>query len=266
MADPIKSRINQILSEKLDMEKTKQNMGAKIEARLKSDSSAVAAKVDVDTFLNRVMEVDPTPNDKYWQWIVRAYLNKGIRLYEDLYKVTAPLTLFHKFKKKMPQPDINKIGNLNALMDMVEPFEAATSGKEEKKNERKELVDSGEAVVLMNNDRYSVVIPKTEKASCVFGKGTRWCTNSTDGNNMFDHYAKDGDLYIITDKKDVDEKGHQKRWQFHFESEQFMDVNDEPINLYDFFSTHGDILKNVAIFDERFKFTEEGYCLRIPIK
>jgi hypothetical protein len=72
-------------------------------------------------------------------------------------------------------------------------------------------------------------------ASCFFGRNTRWCTTSRDKNdNMFNAYAKDGPLFVILDKQS------NKRWQFHFDlgqsmelrmqQNQFMDEKDHEVN------------------------------------
>ena len=76
-----------------------------------------------------------------------------------------------------------------------------------------------------------LLTPKTEEAAKYYGKNTRWCT-AAENNNYFDQYNKDGPLYILINKKVPDEK-----YQFHFQTEQYMDSRDSAINalMYDKF-------------------------------
>jgi hypothetical protein len=268
MADPLRLKLNEILTEseelmeRLDVATTVQKMGPKIEERLKKDNTANG--ITVEQFVERVIQVDPTPNQKYGMWIIRAYLTGGIQRYEDLYKVTEPLGIFHKFKAKMEIKDINQVKKLIDLIQMTEPFKDQQTGREGKKGEKDELINKGEAKVLYDDKRFSVVVPKTKEAACHFGKNTQWCTAATSSDNMFDHYAKNGDLYIILDKP------NNRRWQFSFADQQFMDERDEPIKLYNFFKEHGELLK-IPEFSTHFSFYthadgEEGYKLIIPLK
>ena len=43
---------------------------------------------------------------------------------------------------------------------------------------------------------YLIVVPKTEKASCYYGAGTKWCTAGHSGN-MFKGYAKDAIIFYV---------------------------------------------------------------------
>jgi len=251
------------LLEKVDPAKTEEQMGKKLEARMAQDNSVRGATVaDV---IQKAIDADPTPNDKYALWILRTYLKGGIKRIEDFGQVAKPLEIFDKFKQRMEIKDINQIKDIVALEKLTEPHNDAKSNKAIKKDARQEFITKGEAKVVLDNDKYSVIIPKTKAASCEFGRGTRWCT-AAENDNMFDHYAGDGDLFIITDKKDVDEQGRQRKWQFHFETKQFMDEEDSDISLYQFFTDHKVLLKEVKPFAFFFAFTKEGYRLRIPIK
>ena len=75
-----------------------------------------------------------------------------------------------------------------------------------------------------------VYIPETYAASCKLGQGTSWCTASTESSDYYDDYTEDGPLYIIINKKDKNEK-----YQFHFETDSFMDIDDDDIDLFAFF-------------------------------
>ncbi len=75
--------------------------------------------------------------------------------------------------------------------------------------------------VVYNNDRMVVIVPHSKDAACFIGKGTEWCTSMEDENYWWD-YTKDGPLFVIV----TDKLG---KFQFHFESSQFMDEHDRYI-------------------------------------
>ncbi len=270
MADPIRSKLNsiltetEILSERLDIQKTIEKQGANIQRRMKEDDS-IRNNETVEDFVTEVMKVDPTPNQKYGLWIINMYLSGAIKRFEDLPRVTEPLMVFHKFKQRMQIKDINQIKTLNQLYDLTEPFEDQKSNKEVKRGYRDELITKGEAEILLNNNKWRVIVPKTEAASCEFGKNTKWCT-AANRNNQFNSYNNNGKkIYIIEDKP------NNRRYQFSFDDEQFTDERDNPINLYDFFNQNKDVLNSVKDFNEQFKFYkhddgQDGYMLKIPVK
>jgi hypothetical protein len=82
---------------------------------------------------------------------------------------------------------------------------------------------------IITGDKIAILQPNTKRASCFLGKGTEWCTGATDSWNAYWEHATEGPLYVIlTDK-------HGK-FQWHFETNQFMDVHDDHIpeeTLYD---------------------------------
>jgi len=112
--------------------------------------------------------------------------------------------------------------------------------------EHLKLVFDGDAELVFNDSEYKVVIPHSHKASCYFGKNTRWCTTSADDSRYHDKYSKDGPLYIILHKPS------NARWQFHFESQEYMNKKAENIELIPFLIEHKKIFgvfKKLGIVD-----------------
>ena len=58
--------------------------------------------------------------------------------------------------------------------------------------------------------------------SCELGSGTEWCTATGKTDNYFNQYIKQGPLYIF-------DNGKGEKYQFHYESGQFMNKNDASI-------------------------------------
>ena len=185
---------------------------------------------------------DPTTKKNNTSWIINQYKKGSIRQ-EDHPRIHAALSNFEKYKSKLPSKDINSYKSLNHLEDAVEPHLGSfSSNREEKasiKHEGADLIHDGKDLMVHKL--------KTKEAACHYGAGTKWCTTAKN-NNMFDHYNKEGPLYVVTNKKSGD------KHQLHFETNQFMDKKDEPIKLHDF------IQKNPELKDvKEFKNSNRGY-------
>lgn len=184
------------------------------------------SKIPQDIF-NQIISADPTYNSnkpdkmgKYGKWLLQLYINRRLKI-EDLYKATNYLKCFIEYYNVIQDKDINKIKSLQELYDVVRPYldgNAATS----KSDEVRKIKEGAEKVY--EDERWLVIVPHTKEASCYYGKGTQWCTAADKSNNMFDQYNDDGPLYINIDKL------NNRKYQFHFETNSFMDENDNEID------------------------------------
>jgi hypothetical protein len=123
--------------------------------------------------------------------------------------------------------------------------------------EEKVQADKGTAKTVFENDAVRIVVPEDQNAACYYGQGTRWCTAATKGSNYFGHYSKEGPLYILLPKQP---KYDGEKYQLHFESEQFMDENDNGIddivifleqrfgNLIPWFQEHEPVMRDWVMF------------------
>jgi hypothetical protein len=164
--------------------------------------------------------------------------------FEDLYKVKEDLIKFERFKNQLPvdKRDINKLTS-DELYDLVKDFslEKATTTKAERKDAK--YSHPGGSFEVETPNYVITKITRTDElgkeAACFYGgqnKETRWCT-SAPGLSYFERYIKDGPLYQIYDKNSEPSKDTglpTNRWQFHFQSSQFMDKDDRSINLVEF--------------------------------
>jgi hypothetical protein len=190
----------------------------------------------------QVVSADPTslknPDDsvrkvgEYARWILDLVRRNSFRL-EDLDRATSALIIYHKVKPKLDTHarNVYNFHSLQDLEDAVEPYQTDTHGATSIADYDKASKDS-EVTKFFENSKWLVVIPKTEESSCRYGRGTRWCTAATETTNRFNEYNDKGPLYIIINKHDPEEK-----YQLHFETGQFMDVDDRPIELEYIFKT-----------------------------
>jgi len=183
--------------------------------------------------------------------------------FEDLFKVKQNLIRFHANKKtdKIEKKDINQYSNFDELDSVVEalPLETATTTKSERKESK---VHPGSEVVLQTPNWDVIKIERQDElgkeAACFYGgnqlksgKGeTNWCT-SAPGLSYFQNYIRKGPLFVLLPKGEKTkfgslEKGEisglpSRRYQFHFEDQQFMDPDDKQIDLVEFFGPEGDM-------------------------
>lgn len=223
---------------------------------------------DIDLNTNNKGDLEKVKAGSYVTWLIKQYLSipteaePGTPMYdrelkqaqsvflEDLYKVTNDLKKFERFKNRIPQEsrDINKL-SVQSLYNLVKDFslEKTKASKEEKKAASETYEHPGGKIVFRGSEWTVVEISDTGElgrdAACFYGgyylepgKGeTRWCTSSP-GLRWFDNYIKDGPLYVVIPNQWEGKRGEKSglpatRYQFHFPSNQFMDVDDHGVDL-----------------------------------
>lgn len=163
----------------------------------------------------------------------------GVLKNEDLPKIKEYLSYVYKYNIPV---NINEIKSLPDLFDLIKDY---------KVNETKELsvilqtLPENEYKVLHNGKEWYVFHPLTERASCQIGVNTEWCTtwgkhslnaSHKDRESHYRRYHEQGPLYIIINKIDLN-----KKYQFHFESSQYMDRYDRSINIISFLNENPEI-------------------------
>ncbi len=229
------------------------------------------SNISKETF-GKLINTDPTYNPqqpqkmgKYTKWIIDKYRRNLLKL-EDLYRLKECLETFHRYQNRLEVKDINRYRDEQALYQAVKGFMEDPTQATSKSDEIRHIKED-EAEHVYEDDKWTVIVPLTERASCYYGKGTRWCTAADNGNNMFDSYNDDGYLYINIRKIDG------AKFQFHFESEQFMDAMDREIipreigltqGLKKFYAQNANnqkaFLKNFPYEDEVFEYAIE--CIK----
>jgi hypothetical protein len=246
----------------------------------KKDDKVIPAKMTLQEF-DKIVLADPTTRragdeikkaGTYVNWLVKQFLSlvpedeqegtpqykselkrKKDLFFEDLYKTTQDLQKFDKFKQKIPEDirDINKL-SIDGLFNVVKDFDltlATTS-----KAERKSMPSHPGGDMVFDGDRWRVVkiVDKGslgKEAACFYGgnnEETRWCT-SAPGLNYFNSYISRGPLYVIMDKNDA-KLGNKTglpmhRYQWHFQDQQFMDIQDRQMDWIGFLNDEGAEMK-----------------------
>ncbi len=218
---------------------------------------------EAQRFFDYVVSVDPDPVKSNTQWLLTQILRKNNPMpLEDLEGAKDTLTDFMEMKKTRQLPpehmDINKfrsLSDLRAALRKTETAIVASSDQEEK--------DAlAQSRIYYNGRDYLILTPLTQESACFWGRPTEWCTawghakgRHPTRSNHYLTYANKGPLYVVIDK------ATGERWQFHVQSDQYMNVNDQRIDTTKFFQAH----PKVASIFERMDGEPIGHIAEYPV-
>ena len=190
------------------------------------------------------------------KWALAVYKKNPEQFLEDFYKLRSYggdgyLDIFKRAKERRiisgVQADLNQYKSIAELGRFINTLDIETIlGRT--KGEMSNAVNSAakDIEIPYEDEIWKVVIPKTYEASCYWGQGTEWCTATRSTDKWYDKYSSEGPLFININKQ------NNRKYQFHFESEQFMDQDDWEIDkpvfdtikatdgLKDFYKKHAD--------------------------
>lgn len=192
-----------------------------------------------------IMAADPDRTKSFSTWMLNIYLKGNLRI-EDLPRATDALAMFGDLvqRKRLPAEarDINRYPDVQTVQQVIKPFqqEAVTA-----QNAAYEAQMLAQSTVWLNTDRVLMLTPNSLESAQWFGRDTEWCTawgsklgrHPTRGS-MYSSYATKSPLYIVRDKTD-----ETKRFQLHFSTQQYMDVNDRRLNIEAFLGEYPEVNK-----------------------
>lgn len=193
------------------------NMGPRLLQRAQQDAQA---SKDINQLVDQLSAIDPTNNKQYLQWIAKQYLNKLFRI-EDASRIHELLVNFNQLKPRLAKKDINQY----KLHDLEQEIDNIMQGGETDNMKQSNYDNVADAEYLYKGPLGTLVVPKTEAASCELGRGTKWCT-AAEKNNMFDTYHEDGNLYIWIDRSG-------KKYQFWFNNSEDDDGFEQSYQIMD---------------------------------
>ena len=162
-----------------------------------------------NALFTRVRDADPTPTGSCTQWMLRQAIAGHLNA-DDLDLARPRLEAFERYKRRLPdgQRDLGRFTTLDDVWSAVEPLvlaNAATSARDAERRERAAV--RAETDLLLNEDKWLIAIPRTERAAIWWGRGTKWCT-SADDRNKFETYNRHGPLTVFV-------RPDGKKFQFH---------------------------------------------------
>ncbi len=127
-------------------------------------------------------------NNKYLLWTCKQ-VDEGFSVEVTIQAVR----LFNGNIQRLKERDINKYEEPG---DIEEAVDALGKSKSQKKAEVRADTD-----VIYEDERFTVLRPHTEEASCKYGIGTKWCIAATASRNYFSQYSTSNNkFYFIIDK------------------------------------------------------------------
>ena len=174
--------------------------------------------------LERLFTADPTTVQnsrgvfagKYCVWIGNQYVNGKLKV-GDIPELKKALNTYNINKSQITTP----ISSIKSLSDLI----AIISNYTDDFKATRQLSKGEQALEKVYEDgEWVVYIPHTYEASRKIGGDTSWCTASSN-SSYFNMYTKDGPLYVNIRKSDG------SKYQFHFPTRQFMDINDEEVSI-----------------------------------
>lgn len=180
----------------------------------------------IDIFvLDTLLRIDPTvvQNNhglfagRYGVWIGNMCANGNIKL-GDIPELKSALVTYDKNKTQLPQ--IKDCKSLSELIEWVKDL------SDDFKPVRKQSKAKADLEKVYEDDEWVVYVPHSHEAARRGGEGTHWCTAS-ENDRYYNMYSNQGLLYINIRKSDG------AKFQFHFETDQFMDANDTSAQLND---------------------------------
>jgi hypothetical protein len=140
---------------------------------------------------------DTTPTKKYLEYMFKMWATRTERRFDITVTSDALIKKIKEFDTLLPYIENKDIYSYKTVKSLVDIIGAATVIKEDKEFVREDHVD-----VLIENDEYILMKPKTFEGSLKYGANTKWCTASKQWKHHFINYTRDGYLYYLISKKE----------------------------------------------------------------
>jgi hypothetical protein len=134
---------------------------------------------------------DLSSNQKFLNFLGKVISPESVN--DDLMKAKIAIEKFIKYQKNLEEKDINQYDSLKDISDAISKHENKV---------RRDVKEIDGADVVYEDDRFTVVSPKTHEASCYYGAGSKWCTAAKSSDAHFMSYNRDGKLFYFLDKKE----------------------------------------------------------------
>ena len=141
----------------------------------------------VEEFLDH--EFNKKTNYKYVNWVLKRNFDDFGNTIIPLQQAVDNLERFDKVGKNLKYKDINQYKNIQDLIDTIEVYG-------DTKSEEKTKVEEDTSKIYEDSE-VLIVKPLSQKSSCYYGQGTKWCTSAKVGGNAFNAYNDRGPLYYF---------------------------------------------------------------------
>lgn len=127
------------------------------------------------------------------------------------------------FIEPIEKKDLNRVESIGELENLI----ADADPRYKEYIDDKDYADASKGTEkIIESDEWEVYIPHNKGAACQLGKGTSWCTAAPGLDYYEEYHQEDDPLFIFINKSDP-----RTKYQFHFGTKQFMDRNDQSIEI-----------------------------------
>ena len=213
--------------------------------------------------------------------------NKVDGIFNTSREIKQDMEKFFQHNRHMKVKDLNQIQTADDLNKVVTQAQKSIDAE----NEKKMGSDAGQGTEFFagafkkdadgnimrdeegipqfrrSKDGWVIAAAHNRGAACLLGKKTSWCTASPGLNYFEQYYGGEDDplFYLHKPGGNVDSADDGDRFQFHYGSKQFMDVEDTPVRGAEFEELHEklkDTLSDAGLedrFSEVFEFQMTDY-------
>ena len=199
--------------------------------------------------IDSVIDIDPTKKKSYSQWLLSKWDDEKNTIVNNL--ENGRIAKLFQHYKEHNDIQIKDCPSVKEGLDMFVPNEDTVLVKSTApmttlmnrgwtEKVPSELANDFE--VVFNEDNWIIAVPNTYEADCKLGENMNWCTaggrsDFAGGRGYYNRYLSDygGKYYVNFDMSQGESRLGKNypytRYQFHFESNQFMDKEDDPVDL-----------------------------------
>lgn len=197
---------------------------------------------DIFDELCRIGDVDGNPQkmSEFAKWLCDGFKKVGLSSFIYDTKIGYILArgtdlkkdfmTFRKLQKIKPEGIDLNLRNYNIETFREKMEYARENGLDFSQKDIKKLGSD----TVYQDDTWKVVIIKSRDASLYYGRGTTWCTSSTDSSMYFDDYMSRGLLFIFINT--TNNAKYQGFYSFDFEWDEFKDPKNNTVYPEDIFS------------------------------
>jgi len=189
---------------------------------------------DDAVYIDQLSKIDPSGNNKYLMWMAkqldyhaRGMTNLGKESLVDV--LTDLIQSFHKNVQRLEKKDINQYKSLDDVETAIKSLGATVKQKRKKKKE--EALEGSR--IVYESDKYFVVRPETEDASCYYGRNTQWCISATESQNYFDDYTRRGKAFYMVRDNYASDKDENKKLALVYSGADY-ETPEEVYNALDY--------------------------------
>ena len=165
---------------------------------------------------------DPSGKNKYLMWMAKqlhTQLSKArptfravppgtpITYSSIIREIVEEVEKFHKNIQRLKDKDLN---SYKTLEDLKSANSALGFTDKQKRRKARETAQEGSYIVFENDD-FFMVRPTTERASCYYGQGAKWCISATQARNYFNQYTSEGKSFYMLLMKNLDSSDPGKK-------------------------------------------------------